>query len=352
MENNILVMGLAGTGKTTFIAALWAYLTEDIPEKELTLHSLVDGDSKYLNEITRQWLTCNRIQRNLKTESHKDIRMNLKVVGDGSEIDLNIPDIAGETFQEHFDIRKWSKSYDETIARTTGVLLFVSPLTPNNKPALILDALEITREMDENLVDSESDSSFEDDGAARTNETEQASTNGNSLVVEVVDKVDVLGAESFGGNASKSKAEKGSVDTELIDDINGVAAFTPYNPELTCNQVKIIEELQFIAFHHPKVIPVKVAVMVSAWDQLISPVVDLSPEDWLNINMPLLYQFIKCNSGKFTVDFFGVSAQGVDYDDENEVRKKFGTLPQDRIIIQKNHDRSHNITMPIMWVLR
>ena len=56
MPSSIVVCGLPGSGKTTFLAALWHLVQSKEANTVLTLESLVYGQYEYVNAIRERWL--------------------------------------------------------------------------------------------------------------------------------------------------------------------------------------------------------------------------------------------------------------------------------------------------------
>ncbi len=111
-------------------------------------------------------------------------------------------------------------------------------------------------------------------------------------------------------------------------------------------QVILVDLLQMISFNIEQ--QIKVAIIVSAWDQIISQ--NVKPPKWVDNTLPLLYQFLSANESIFKVDFFGISAQGGNYKEhKDELQAK---SPSERIIVETNHGTSNDITLPVKWLLK
>jgi Cdc6-like AAA superfamily ATPase len=121
---NLLFIGLPGSGKTTFLAALWHVLNDRSSATSLKLTKL-SGDRTYLNQITREWRECSQVPRtNLQTEQVVVLHLN----GEGfGTFDLSIPDLAGEAFKQQVTDRRISRHHDELVQDATGVMLFLHP---------------------------------------------------------------------------------------------------------------------------------------------------------------------------------------------------------------------------------
>src|SRR5271165_6669586 len=56
------IIGLPGTGKTTFLAALWHLIDAGEVSTRLVLDKLI-GDHSYLNSIVEAWRRCEEVPR-------------------------------------------------------------------------------------------------------------------------------------------------------------------------------------------------------------------------------------------------------------------------------------------------
>lgn len=132
-----------------------------------------------------------------------------------------------------------------------------------------------------------------------------------------------------------------------IFNTNHGVEFKPYSTEDTCNQVKLADCLQFITQYASTRFPIKLAVVVSMWDQVQTLGEESSPTDWIKYQTPLLYQYLSCNSEYFCTKFFGISSQGGDY----EEREKIVELDSmKRVLVVDDFSASNDITQPIVWI--
>lgn len=121
---NLLLIGLPGSGKTTFLAALWHVLNDRSSATSLKLTKL-SGDRTYLNHITKEWRECSQVPRtNLQAE--QVVVLHLDGEGFGT-FDLSIPDLAGEAFKQQVTDRRISRHHDALVQGATGVMLFLHP---------------------------------------------------------------------------------------------------------------------------------------------------------------------------------------------------------------------------------
>jgi GTPase SAR1 family protein len=121
---NLLFIGLPGSGKTTFLAALWHVLDDRSSTTALKLTKL-SGDRTYLNQIAKEWRECSQVPRtNLQTE--QVVILHLYGNGFGS-FDLSIPDLAGEAFKQQLMERRMTHHHDVFVQEATGLMLFLHP---------------------------------------------------------------------------------------------------------------------------------------------------------------------------------------------------------------------------------
>ena len=121
----------------------------------------------------------------------------------------------------------------------------------------------------------------------------------------------------------------------------------PWKHKDSPTQIVLVDLLQMIAFNISK--PIKVAVVISAWDIILTSQ-KVTPSKWIEVTLPLLYQFLNSNKSTFTYNYFGVSAQGGKYPEDNS--NLHSKLPSERIIVQLDKEISKDITLPIKWLLQ
>ncbi len=64
-DSAVTIVGLPGSGKTTYLAALWAILNERPREAALRFRELGAGDRSYLTEIAKRWRSAHEQERTL-----------------------------------------------------------------------------------------------------------------------------------------------------------------------------------------------------------------------------------------------------------------------------------------------
>ena len=135
---------------------------------------------------------------------------------------------------------------------------------------------------------------------------------------------------------------------------------TEWRPEDACQQVKLVDLLQFMAEAAPRTQPLRVAVMISAWDLLdnaprIGPraaaAAPNDPQQFLTRRWPLLHQFLHSHPATFPFRVFGVSARGGGDTPEEIARLTSFDRPSERVLLVDGAHRSSDLTRPVRWLL-
>ena len=249
VSQQFLLMGLPGTGKTSFLAALWYMVNQSEIPCALFLDRY-DGDVTYLNLIRTAWLEHKPVPRN-PLDSEKLVSMLLKQRASSALVELTFPDLSGESFRLQWAKRQMTSQYDQRLRNANGAILFVHPQTIS-KPHRIDTA--------------------------------------DALVAAIGD---ALGVE-------------GETTTEAAS-----AVTKPWDIEKAPTQVQLVELLQFISGREYFQPPFRLAIIVSAWD-LVAHLWG-SAREWISHELPLLHEFLDSNEDEFQVEVYGVSAQGGRY---------------------------------------
>jgi hypothetical protein len=281
-----LLMGLPSAGKTTFLAALW-YVVQDPSSKSLLKLDHVVGDTKRLNELRDFWLKCEAVPRtSLIMET--TLSLHLKDRVSGEPVILEVPDLAGETFDLQWADRQCSVTYDKMVQSAAGALFFINPAKIQ----------EPTR----------------------------------------LDMVEAV-AEDFDENPP--------VDAPTQSNDPGHT----WDRRSTPTQVKVVELLQFLLHRCPAPRPLRVALIVSAWD-VVQTGPATTPAKWLAKQLPLLSQFIQGNPTKLDCRIYGLSAQGGPYRAAGEEDPLSNIDPLNRILLTGDTvAQKHDLTEPIKWLM-
>ncbi|HEI9851337.1 TPA: hypothetical protein SLN67_004418 [Serratia marcescens] len=142
------------------------------------------------------------------------------------------------------------------------------------------------------------------------------------------------------------------LNARIPDDL-GSAASPPlrreWEPRLLPAQVKVVQLLSDLI--RPPFIPRnrRLAVLISAWD--LTQGMEITPHQWLSINMPFVEQFLRANGKYFEYHVYGVSAQGVNLGDDSAVDEVAKLTPSRRIQIVGPSGEGHDLTEPLVWLM-
>ena len=151
--NDVLLLGLSESGKSTFVAALYGSIKSKTTQCTLALNVL-DDEREYLEKLSRCWASAKEIDR---TSTAVQVRLSLldKRNDPPSSFVLNIPDMSGETFREQFESRQWTLDFDESYAGAELVLLFVHT-ERMDEPATLSDLQHARTGLDNAVPDGSS----------------------------------------------------------------------------------------------------------------------------------------------------------------------------------------------------
>lgn len=299
-EQYLMMVGLEGTGKTTYLAALWHVVEHGSVPGSLVLDGL-EGNREYLNSIRSKWESCQPLDRT-SLGSKVTNRMTLLDRTGAKRSTLLIPDVAGESYEQQFSDRQWSEGHDDVVRQSTGILLFIHPDKIRHPVAL---------------------------------------SAGISLAASIGDCANP--------HASPARSPQAVGQSPAATQAQALPpAVAPWTPNMAPTQVKIVDILQFFLVRRQNPSPLRAAVLVSAWDEVV-PTGDAA--EWVRDRLPLLHQFLTANKNEIVSGFYGVSAQGGD------IRKRSKELlmlakPEERIsVLGIGAESSHDITAPIRWLM-
>lgn len=136
---------------------------------------------------------------------------------------------------------------------------------------------------------------------------------------------------------------------ELVDVVD-------WKAELAPTQVQVVELLQFLMSGDLDVGPRRLAVLISAWDEVEGDGMD--PEELLKANLPLLDQYLRNGRDPWTWRVWGLSAQGGVYEDADtgetlpttEALRELAR-PSDRIKVVDGDVSGTDVTAPLGWLI-
>jgi hypothetical protein len=124
-----------------------------------------------------------------------------------------------------------------------------------------------------------------------------------------------------------------------------------WDPALAPTQVQLVEIMQFVSTIRSQK-PFKLAVIVSAWDLVLSIEPNQDPETWVQKHLPLLRQHLSNNAKSIQCKFYGISAQGGNFEtDERRTALREENLPSNRISVSDGVGLTHDITEPVKWLI-
>lgn len=120
-----------------------------------------------------------------------------------------------------------------------------------------------------------------------------------------------------------------------------------FDPRKTPEQTRIVEVLQLLQVPPLRGPRRRLVIAISAWD--VVAVDEISPQDWIAREMPMLAQYIDNNANSYDVRYCGISAQGGPF--EGETRAQLLQVdPAERVVCKWDGKTSSDITLPLTWL--
>lgn len=130
----------------------------------------------------------------------------------------------------------------------------------------------------------------------------------------------------------------------------------PWAASKAPTQTQLVDILRCLQEAPLNVGPRRLAVILSAWDTAEKE--KKSPERYLEFHLPLLHQYLHHGlKPGWEVQFYGVSAQGAEYDSEKKPATKGAQkmrgidVASKRIKVVSGDTTSHDLTEPLFWLL-
>lgn len=126
-----MIAGLPGSGKSTYIGALWYCLMH--PEKIEGIKMVADkmnlaDDLTVLNRLSDAYKYVKLIDRNY-SDQNETVQINLKVADSDTRLQVEIPDFLGENFRDLVELKE-SKLVSEWLKDTDTLVYFMNEVTP------------------------------------------------------------------------------------------------------------------------------------------------------------------------------------------------------------------------------
>lgn len=122
---NLAFVGLPGTGKTTYLGALWQVI-QDAREPSVVELDFT-GDRAYLQEIGGLVASGEEVRRT-DVGSTEGMALGLRF-HDDLECHLSVPDLSGETVRMLVEERVWDPNLHSAVLNADALILFVHPDT-------------------------------------------------------------------------------------------------------------------------------------------------------------------------------------------------------------------------------
>src|SRR5712691_6303317 len=119
-----MIVGLPGSGKTTFLAAMWHLINAGEIKPKLIVDKLI-GDHKHLNSIVEAWRRCEELPRT-SIAAETVVTIHARVSGSEDSVVLEFPDLSGESFRHFVSARSCSKAFFNEYDGADGILLFIN----------------------------------------------------------------------------------------------------------------------------------------------------------------------------------------------------------------------------------
>lgn len=145
IEPNVSIVGLPGSGKTTFLAALWHLIRSDEIPTRLRFSSMSDQDYAYLNKIVKLWRKATE-QGRTQIAGTKSISMNLVDAAD-QQIRVTFPDVPGEDYRTMWEDRKVDDALAENLCAGNIMLLVNGDRI--KAPAWITERMEVANKVEQ-----------------------------------------------------------------------------------------------------------------------------------------------------------------------------------------------------------
>lgn len=124
-SSSVLLIGFRGSGKTTFLAAVWHLLeAQEIPS--VLFAPSLQSDREHLNSIRRDWLLLQPTTRT-SLRDMQTVSLNVKDRDTGIEASIVIPDFSGEVFRMQWEEREVRPDFVKLAKQSSGAVLFIHP---------------------------------------------------------------------------------------------------------------------------------------------------------------------------------------------------------------------------------
>jgi hypothetical protein len=314
IDRQILFAGLSATGKTSYLALAYQAIVQ--ARAGAIRLGAFDDDREHVNEISAALLRAEEAERTYVEAEHE---LTLSLTDGINDFRLQVPDLSGETWEHALSDRRWATALDQRVRQAEGIIIFVH-----------------STDLELGLRISTADGAFGDLAGPEAHN-------------DAADTDHASGTEPAPGLDRTSSDDKAGepLDVAIGDgDDAGFADVEGERKQIT--QVSVLDLIQLCA-ERVTAAPLRVAIIVSAWDLVQDDLAD--PTAWMDENAQMPKQFLESNADKVEATFWGVSAQGGDWQDAT---KRSALLTEDAIdratVVDANGDKA-SVIAPIVWAL-
>ena len=126
-----MIAGLPGSGKSTYIGALWYCLMhpDNIEGIKLVADKMnLADDLTVLNRLSDAYKNMKLIDRNY-SDQNETVQINLKVADSDTKLQVEVPDFLGENFRDLVELKE-SALVSEWLKDTDTLVYFMNEITP------------------------------------------------------------------------------------------------------------------------------------------------------------------------------------------------------------------------------
>lgn len=275
-KKKVFMIGMPSSGKTTYLASLCRLLLygEQKTKWKLDIKDVPEG----FDQIREFIKNLNSYKIVGRTQEVYDIGLNL--YNKNQEwMQFVVPDSSGEIFRDLVYDRRIASNIMDQIVESDLLLFFINVNTMISEERIRLGEKSAIKQLNE----------------------EQ----GDKAIQSAKDKV----KEHTGDRENEQIESKEQVKNKEEEQ-------KKYN-----NQSALVELLQNIIYLVPHSLNIR--FVISAWDLVEKEFKQdkVTPEEYIKLKLPLLYQYLVFNSKSIDYEVWGVSAQGGDFDDEDDLKK-------------------------------
>lgn len=271
-KKKVFMIGMPSSGKTTYLASLCRLLLYGEQDAELKLDTkdVPDGFDR-VGKFIKYLNSYKTVERTYGADFYK-VKLNL--YNQKQEcIQFVVPDLSGEIFRDLVYDRRIPSNIMDQIIESDMLLFFINVNTMVPEERIKIGEKSAMKQLNE----------------------EQGETNIKSAENK---------AEERFKNKEKEQAENNEEEQKK------------YN-----NQSALVELLHSIVYLVPHSLNVR--FVISAWDLVEKEFEQdkVKPEEYIKIKLPLLFQYLVFNSKLIDYEIWGVSAQGGDFEDKDDLLK-------------------------------